>query len=478
MITRSAEYFEDWRATARELLQAGIRSEDVRWIDRWQKSNTLQFADDDSDDLANRKQLGKPFTVSPKFLRLAEKVASHCDPLRWEVMYRVLWRMTHGERYLLDVSTDDDVLTLTKMDVAVRREAHKTKAFVRFRSVQRDDEEHFVAWHRPDHYVLRLTAPFFSRRFPEMRWTILTPYESAVWDPVAKQLRYGEGVPASEAPSPDELEDLWKTYYGAIFNPARIKLKAMRAEMPLKHWPTLPETKIIPDLLADAPRRVQTMISQTEGFAMSAADFLPETKTLETLAAAAATCEGCDLYKDATQTVFGKGPASARVMMVGECPGDQEDIQGEPFVGPAGKLLDDALKTVGIDRNLVYITNTVKHFKFEPRGRRRLHKKPGAREIAACKPWLEHEIELVQPDVVMCLGATAAQAIIGRDFRITKQRGEFRETDWSPWTIATYHPSALLRAPDPDARANMQAAFEADLQKVANQLRELDSSQT
>ena len=311
-----------------------------------------------------------------------------------------------------------------------------------------------------------------------MRWTILTPYESAAWDPVAKQLRYGEGVPASEAPSPDELEDLWKTYYGAIFNPARIKLKAMRAEMPLKHWPTLPETKIIPDLLADAPRRVQTMISQTEGFAMSAADFLPETKTLETLAAAAATCEGCDLYKDATQTVFGKGPASARVMMVGECPGDQEDIQGEPFVGPAGKLLDDALKTVGIDRNLVYITNTVKHFKFEPRGRRRLHKKPGAREIAACKPWLEHEIELVQPDVVMCLGATAAQAIIGRDFRITKQRGEFRETDWSSWTIATYHPSALLRAPDPDARANMQAAFEADLQKVADQLRDLDSPQT
>lgn len=476
MITRSAKLFEDWRTTARELLQAGVRPDDVRWIDRWQKAKTLQFADDATDDLPTRDQLGKPFTVSPKFLRLAKSVAAHREPNRWELLYRVLWRMTHDERHLLDISTDTDVLSLTKMERAVRREAHKTKAFVRFRSVQQDDEEHFVAWHRPDHYVLRLTAPFFSRRFPEMRWTILTSYESASWNPKAKELQYGEGVPVSEAPSPDELEDLWKTYYGAIFNPARIKLKAMRAEMPLKHWPTLPETEIIPDLLANAPNRVQTMISQTEGFAMSAADFLPETKTLENLAEAAASCEGCDLYKDATQTVFGKGPASARVMMVGECPGDQEDLQGEPFVGPAGQLLDDVLKTVGIDRDLVYITNTVKHFKWEPRGRRRLHKKPGAREIAACKPWLEAEIDTVQPDVVMCLGATAAQAIIGRDFRITKQRGEFVETDWSPLTIATYHPSALLRAPDPDARAKMQAAFEADLQQVAQKLEALDAS--
>jgi DNA polymerase len=208
---------------------------------------------------------------------------------------------------------------------------------------------------------------------------------------------------------------------------------------------------------------------------MTAADFLPEKMTLKTLAEAAAGCEGCDLYKNATQTVFGQGPASARVMLVGEVPGDQEDRQGEPFIGPSGKLLDTHLAEAGIDRGMVYVTNAVKHFKWEPKGKRRFHKKPGAREIAACRPWVEAEMEVVGPDVVVCLGATAAQALIGRDFRITKQRGEFLPTGWSEWTIATYHPSALLRAPDEESRAKMNAMFQADLKKVAAKLHELEA---
>jgi DNA polymerase len=218
------------------------------------------------------------------------------------------------------------------------------------------------------------------------------------------------------------------------------------------------------------------MRASREEIEMTAADFLPEKKTLKTLAEAAAGCQGCELYKNATQTVFGKGPSSARVVMVGEVPGDQEDRQGEPFIGPAGKLLDTHLAEAGIDRGVVYVTNAVKHFKWEPKGKRRLHKKPGAREIAACRPWLEAEMEVLGPDVVVCLGATAAQALIGRDFRITRQRGEFVPTDWSRWTIATYHPSAVLRAPDEDARAKMADMLQEDLKKVAAKLHELEAA--
>ena len=186
---------------------------------------------------------------------------------------------------------------------------------------------------------------------------------------------------------------------------------------------------------------------------MSAAEFLPPQHDLKSLSKAAKTCEGCPLYRDATQTVFGKGPADARVVMVGEVPGDREDLAGEPFVGPAGRLLDEALADAGIDRDAVYLTNAVKHFKFKVVSGRRLHQKPGVREMKACKPWLEAEFEAIEPEMIVCLGATAAQSVIAPDFRITRQRGEIFRTDYAPVTLATYHLSAILRAPDPDAKA-------------------------
>jgi uracil-DNA glycosylase family protein len=195
----------------------------------------------------------------------------------------------------------------------------------------------------------------------------------------------------------------------------------------------------------------------------SAADFIPREKTLPALRAAADGCQGCELYKNATQTVFGEGPTSAEIMLVGETPGDQEDLQGRPFVGPAGKVLDEALEKIGLDRGKVYVTNVVKHFKWEPRGKRRLHKKPGAREIVACRAWLESEIFAVKPKLIVCLGATAAQALLGRDFRITKQRGEVLESAWARGVIATHHPSAILRAPDTADRERMREEFTKDL---------------
>lgn len=203
---------------------------------------------------------------------------------------------------------------------------------------------------------------------------------------------------------------------------------------------------------------------------MSAREFFPERITLKSLREAAEVCQGCDLYKNATQTVFGEGPRDARLVLVGEQPGDQEDRQGKPFVGPAGSLLDKALAQAGIQRDIVYITNAVKHFSFEERGKRRLHKKPTARQVSACKPWLESELEQIRPKGLICLGATAARALLGKDFRITRQRGEFLETTWAGWMMATYHPSAILRAPDEAAREEMKALFFEDLAAAAARL--------
>jgi len=199
-------------------------------------------------------------------------------------------------------------------------------------------------------------------------------------------------------------------------------------------------------------------------------DFFPDRKTLPALRAAAADCQACDLYKRGTQTVFGAGTRNAEVLFVGEQPGNDEDLEGEPFVGPAGKLLDKALEAAGIDRQKAYVTNVVKHFKWEPRGKRRIHKKPNAKEIAACRPWLEAEIEIVKPKVIVCLGATAAQALLGSQFRVSKDGGKFIESDLAPYIIATVHPSAILRAPDDETRHEQKRRFIDDLKKVADVL--------
>jgi uracil-DNA glycosylase family protein len=204
---------------------------------------------------------------------------------------------------------------------------------------------------------------------------------------------------------------------------------------------------------------------------MTASDFIPPGASLRALRAAAAGCRGCDLWLNATQTVFGEGPSSARVMFVGEQPGDQEDRQGHPFVGPAGRLLDDALEEAGIDRTEVYVTNAVKHFKFvrQELTRRRLHKKPSAAEVKACVPWLREEIRVVQPEVIVALGSTAAQALLGRSFRVTRHRGELVQSEWAGPVMATVHPSAVLRAPD-DAREEARREFFRDIAQVGKQL--------
>ncbi len=212
-------------------------------------------------------------------------------------------------------------------------------------------------------------------------------------------------------------------------------------------------------------------MEQRNLFGGSAGGLIPADPTLEKLRESAAGCRACDLWKNSTQTVFGEGKPHAEAMFVGEVPGDREDVEGRPFVGPAGQLLDQLLEEAGIDRSRAYVTNVVKHFKWEPRGNRRIHQKHNAMEIAACRPWLDAEIALIKPKVIVCLGATAAQTLLGKDFHVTRRRGEFVASGLAPYVMATVHPSSLLRVPDEQTRRHETEQFIEDLKKVARACR-------
>jgi uracil-DNA glycosylase len=459
-------HFEAWRTTARDLLRRNVAPADIDFRSPNEQQFLKGFDGDESRDSLDFLLRGKgepSVSVPAEFLRSARIVACHRDDRRWNLLYRLLWRLTNGEPKLLKVAFDDDVHRFDLMAKSVGRDAHKAQAFVRFRQIVTKDGERFVAWHRPDHRILRLVAPFFSRRFKSMRWSILTPDESVSWE--GESLQYGPGAPASAAPSADDLDEMWRSYYRSIFNPARIKLPMMRREMPVRYWATLPETQILPEMLAEAPARVASMLKHAGPTTrtVSAAEFLPEARDLNSLAMAAANCRGCDLCTQATQTVFGRGPAGAKLMLVGEQPGDEEDRRGEPFVGPAGQILSEALAASGLDREDVYLTNAVKHFHWEPRGKRRLHKKPPSRAIAACRPWLEAELACVKPRVLVCLGVTAAQAVLGRDTRALKLRGAPFVSEWCDLTMITWHPAAVLRARSSDERNRLRCELEGHL---------------
>lgn len=455
MLTLLAQDFAQWREQARALLAHHVTPLEVTWATEVQPGlfaeQTLPSAPADA-----------AITVAPAFMQLAKVIACHRDVRRWDLLYQLLFRLTHGEKNLLKIATDPLVHALGMMEKAIRRDAHKTKAFVRFREVVEDGQPHYIAWHRPDHRVLPLVAGFFSRRFASMVWTILTPDQSIHWD--GETLEYGPGVPASEAPPEDALEDLWRDYYRATFNPARIKLKMMKREMPVRHWKTLPETDIIASMLAEAPQRVEAMVKHQQKMEEGAEAFLPEKRDIPHLRKAAMGCEGCELYKPATQTVFGEGPAHARIMLVGEQPGNEEDLQGHPFVGPAGHVLDAALEEAGLERADLYITNAVKHFRFIYRDSFRQHQSPSPYHMRACKPWLTAEIAAVKPRLVVCLGNTAARSLISPNFIMRDGRG--KPVGDTPTLLATYHPSAILRVPK-EGRAAMQKQFAHDLTLAA-----------
>lgn len=455
--------FAGWRAAARGLLRQGVPPEEVAW----------RVAGEPSDLLADRPMPQvpptSPITVPRELAELAEHAALHRDGDRFALLYRLFWRACLDRR-LIRFFADPDLMRVVAMAKAVRRDIHKTHAFVRFRAVVAGSEESFVAWHEPAHHTLEASAPFFMRRFANMRWAILTPGRSASWD--GRELAFGPGAGRADAPSSDGLEEVWRAYYASIFNPARVNPDAMRAEMPKHFWRNLPEAPLIGPLIRNASRKERAMIAtQAKPAVRRRGAELPEPTpaqpggdTLDEVRRAAEGCRACPLWEHATQTVFGEGPAGASVMLVGEQPGDVEDIRGRPFVGPAGRLLDRALGELSIDRRRLYVTNAVKHFKFVPRGKRRIHQKPGSSEIRACGPWLERELELVSPKLVVLMGATAVQAGLGRASSITSLRGKVMPFGQGREAMVTVHPSFLLRLPEEAGRDEAYGAFLQDLQ--------------
>ncbi|SEQ11254.1 DNA polymerase [Devosia sp. YR412] len=459
--------FAEWRGHARRLLAAGISPNQVDWRMLGDAGGLL----DDVDAIA-LPPVDRPVGSVPRqFLDMAQQAICHADPARFSVLYKLLWALQSNNQMLGDATLDANSL-LTKWTSAVRRDSHKMKAFVRFKSILDDSGlERYAAWFEPDHYTLEMTAPFFARRFDGMMWAIITPYRSAYW--YGESLAFGPGGQKSDVPQDDAVEDDWKTYFASIFNPARLKVSMMKSEMPVKYWKNLPEAELIAPLIRNARQMESEMIERVASLPPSRhlrqQERLPEplgTQEITTLAdarTAVQDCRRCRLCEHATQAVFGEGPEHADVMFVGEQPGDQEDLAGKPFIGPAGQVLNKAVEKVGIDRSRVYVTNAVKHFKFEPRGKRRIHQSPDGGEVQACKFWLNLEQDLVRPKVIVALGATAATSLLGKTATISKLRGAPIALSNGTTLFVTNHPSYLLRIPDAEGKAREQAKFEADL---------------
>lgn len=444
-----------WRAVARKALLADVPPQDIAWNG---DSQSGLLAGIDINALTATRTAPR---VASQFLSLAASVLCHREPQRHALLYRLLWRIGNGEKHLLSRATDVDVNRAQVLAKSVSRDSHKMKAFVRFREVP-GQENAYVAWFEPDHHIVDRVAPFFARRFAGMRWAIITPDRSASWDGTTLQL--GAGGARADAPADDAQEALWRTYYANIFNPARLNPTMMRQEMAQKYWKNLPETQLLPDLIRDAGQRVRDMAERVtqeprRRIPIAKAETPPADfdGSIASLNRAAQTCRRCELWQPATQVVFGTGPKDAQVMIVGEQPGDQEDISGRPFVGPSGKLLDRALNSLGLDRDAFYLTNAVKHFRYEQRGKIRMHKNPAVGHVQACKPWLLGELATVKPGIVVCLGATASRAVLGDRFRLMDQRGRWQLLNAGVRVLATVHPAWILRQP---AEAH-QGAFDS-----------------
>ncbi|MCX7646283.1 MAG: UdgX family uracil-DNA binding protein [Rhodobacteraceae bacterium] len=454
-----------WREEARALARAGVPAEAVVW--RVGAGAGDLFA-------------GAPPAVSapgraPKLPRAAveaiETALCHRDPERFARAYALVLRLSAGAVRWADRS-DPAVRRILAQAKAVQRDIHKMHAFVRFREIPPvGPRRAFAAWFEPGHPIVEAAAPFFARRFGDMDWVIATPAVTARF--VGGVLGFVETAPGARPPE-DATEELWRVYYASIFNPARLMVKAMQAEMPKRYWRNLPEARLIPGLIREAPRRADAMRAAppTEpparrAMAARAMAARPapaaDADALAALRAEASGCTRCPLHRPATRTVFGEGPATAALMFVGEQPGDREDLAGRPFVGPAGALFDAALAAAGIGRSEVYVTNAVKHFKFAPHGRRRLHRSPERGEVEACRWWLDRERRLIRPRLIVAMGATACAALTGTGAGLLRRRGGVERTAEGTPVFVTLHPAAILRQPDPVRRAEERGRFLADL---------------
>ncbi len=452
---------DGFRRAVRALAAAGVAPEEVAWTS---EGDDL-FGDAVPADLPAE---APPLSLPRELGQTIAEVVPHSDPERYGLLYGVIWRVTHGERAALQVASDPIVHRLDQMRKAVRRDIHKMHAYVRFRKVEGASPERFVAWFEPEHFILEVAAPFFEERFRSMLWTIVTPIGSVAWD--GSRMSFGPPGTKRDAPGVDGFEAGWTDYYESTFNPARANPKLMRQHMAKKYWHNMPEAAAIPRLVRSASSRVEAMLDREASVPNKRA---PEGALAAMLDQAPASLEELNaiirsagpLVPGATQAVVGEGPEGAGIAFVGEQPGDEEDLMGRPFVGPAGRLVDGALGEAGIERRDVYLTNAVKHFKFEQRGKRRIHSKPTAGEVSHYRWWLMRELDLVRPKLVVALGGTAVLALTGKSIPITRARGPAELLDGRRGFI-TVHPSYLLRLPDEKAKRSAYEAFVGDLVRV------------
>ena len=467
--------FEGWRTAARSLLAQDIAPREVEW--RVGEGGNGLF---DPPEFVPATVQGPQFSVPRDFISLCRTAILHQSPARFSLLYRLLWQLRE-QPGLLQVSFDPYVSQVREMCQDVQRDLHKMKAFVRFREIEseEDAEPRFVAWFEPSHHIVQASAAFFTQRFTNMRWSILTPEVCMHWG--GQTLSYSAGASKSDAPAEDAGEDLWRAYYRSIFNPARLKVSAMQAQMPKKYWRNLPEAELIADLVANADKQKDTMIAAqpTEPARKIVKYVARKEAVMPTRHASDATTALRELNNEmrasaefplaqhATQAVFGSGAASAQLMLLGEQPGEQEDLAGQAFIGPAGKLLDKALQEAGMARADVYVTNTLKHYKFKLQGTRRMHMVPGVGDIKTYLPWLQREINIVRPRVIVALGAVAARAVTGKALGLEANRGKLLALEDGRQAILTYHPSFILRTPDKATRQLRYETLVADLALAA-----------
>jgi DNA polymerase len=422
--------WEGWRKAARSLALAGVEPKDVRW--------SIRSHDEAGDPLL--EEAGS-FGVPRGLVALASLAIQARNPERFDLLYRLIWRSNAGER-VLETPHDAEVRMAQGLAFAVRAEAHKMRTLLRYLPVREGEGTRYLGWYEPAHFVLEANAQRLARQFPDLMFSILTPDGAAHWD--GAELRFSTGIARRRVPDDDALLAFWHSHHADLLRNARVGTAIPEAEK-LDEVPRPPDRPalgpVVLPLDADAP--------------------------LSEAMHEASDCRRCHLFEHATQTVFGEGPAHARVVFVGEQPGDQEDVIGRPFVGPAGQIMDRAMEEAGIDRRTVYITNAVKHFKFEPRGKRRIHKTPETPEIQACRFWLDVELVRLRPKLVVAMGGTAARALLGRAVTITRERGRPIGLPDGETAFVTVHPSFLLRVPDEAAKAREYRAFVADLRKVA-----------
>lgn len=471
--------FAEWRDAARALLKAGVPPEAASW-GTLEGSDLFSGApaeagpiDNGGTRLQEAQSPGPPAARVPRsLLEMLQKAACFRAPDRWAFLYRVLWRWTHGEH---DVQSpaDPDGSRLHGMVKAVRREEHDMHAYIRFRERPPEaGDPRFVAWFEPRHDVLPQVAEHFVARMGKLSWMIATPEASVLWD--GHTLHNTGPLMSSAAELDDAGEALWLTYYRSIFNPARVNAQLMQSHIPSRFWKNLPEGAIVPSLVSQAELGARK-IGQVEAVGRKSGATIP-------ISAEAAQpdreqpskldeCRRCELWQYATQAVGGEGSKRSPIMIVGEQPGDQEDLAGKPFIGPAGKLLDQVFAQAEVDRKAIYLTNAVKHFKWEPRGKRRLHKTPVQREIEACHYWLEKELAAVKPKVIVAMGATALKSVMRKGTVALKDfLGKPVRIDGC-WLVTIYHPSYVLRVPD---EASKHEAFSVMVKglKLAQELLE------